>query len=422
MNDFETVLTHILHPPEQEPLFKEAGWDDVVVPKAKRLIQNGAVTILRNTPEHVLSHVIGEGTDNDGVPDEHETEIWRDDPTHPEVITRWACDCAWGTHSWGRTRKWKKYNGRGCSHMLATYWQSLGTPQDQSEMPPGYQTPRGQKGPGEQQEMQAPSWEEQQMQMPGMEEEGPQVTGPSESEIAIPQQPGQFPKQPQQAPKFPQRQQLYLWDLTSVPGQETPAEFPPEQRTQTLQMPGAFSSLQKPLDNSEFVSILSVEIPRFRIVESDFSYYSATEFELEVQQMLNNGQTPVVQVLRPVELEARGGKQPFPGAQPVSVNAENTPIFNIAEFGWDSETEQKVKADESTPLGPGAPEYTYQQWCPAGKRGTILAVQPYTKEVLISVALHLSPGLHPHELYGWVDEKDVKLLSGAKDPYRHDYR
>lgn len=422
MPDLEAVLDDILHPKEPEQL-KLAGWDDVVVPKAKRLVQNGAVTLLRNTPQHIMSHVIGEGTDNDGVPDEHEVEIWRRDPTNPEAIDMWSCDCAWGQRSWGRTRKWKKYNGRSCSHVLATYWMSLKTPQDLSEMEPGYQVPRGQKRPTEP-GMMAPTWEQRQMQMPGMEEEGPQVTGPSESEIAIPQQPGQveFPKQPQQAPKYPQRQQLYLWDLTSVPGQETPAQFPempPEQRTQTLQMPGAFSHYHK-TGMGELVDppVISVQIPRFRVVEGGFTYYSVDEFAMKIQEMQSRGEVPVVQTLRPLDLQAIGGKRPMPGAQPINVNEENTPIYQIMDLGYDPETNQRIRADESTPQGPGAPaDWTTQQTCPPGKRGIIQDISPATKEILILVPLDKSPGLHPHALRGWVEYDDVKLLPGARDPY-----
>lgn len=395
----DEVLTTILRPEPQERL---SGWDDVVVPKARRMIQNGSVTILRNSPQHIVAHVIGEGTDNDGVPDEHETEIWRDDPSNPLKVSLWSCDCAWGQKSWGRTRKWQKFNGRGCSHMLATLWQAMKTPQDLSEQEPGYQTPRGQKRPTEPGQM-APSWEDRQMQMnmPGMEEEGPQVTGPSESEIAIPPQP--FPKNPQQAPKFPQRQQLYLWDLTSVPGQETPAEFPQEQRTQTLQMPGAFSCVQ---------------IPRFRVVEGGFTFYGAGDFEMEVQEMLNTGQAPVIQTVRPVDLEPIGGKRPMPGAQPIMVNDENTPIYNVMDLGYDPKQNQRIRADESTPVGPGAPAvWNGVQTCPVGKQGIIQSIQTGTREIKILVPLQQSPGLHPHALSGWVDYRDVKIVRGARDPY-----
>lgn len=40
------------------------------------------------------------------------------------------CECPWGQFAWGRTRQWKKYEGRPCSHTMALYWKSLATPLD----------------------------------------------------------------------------------------------------------------------------------------------------------------------------------------------------------------------------------------------------------------------------------------------------
>lgn len=97
------------------------GWAGIME-KAQRLRTDGQVQVQLNAPDHVLGVVEGDhGT--------YQTELWRDDP-NAGAITLWDCDCQWEDYSWGRTREWKKYEGRPCSHTLALYWESLATPLD----------------------------------------------------------------------------------------------------------------------------------------------------------------------------------------------------------------------------------------------------------------------------------------------------
>jgi hypothetical protein len=97
------------------------GWQGIME-KAQRLRTEQAVDIQLNAPDHVMGIVEGDhGT--------YQTELWRDDP-NAQAITLWDCDCQWEDYSWGRTRQWKKYEGRPCSHTLALYWESMSTPLD----------------------------------------------------------------------------------------------------------------------------------------------------------------------------------------------------------------------------------------------------------------------------------------------------
>lgn len=114
---------------------KFADWTDIES-KAKRLIQSGNVTILRNGEQNIVSHVVGDHG-------EYDCEIGRDDPDS-RAITTWQCDCPWSQFSWGRTRQWKKYEGRPCAHVLATFWKSQATPIDDGGL--GAQMP-GDGGP-----------------------------------------------------------------------------------------------------------------------------------------------------------------------------------------------------------------------------------------------------------------------------------
>lgn len=100
-------------------LKKEAAWRDVEM-KAKRLKDDGQVNIINNFPNVVDGMVKGDnGT--------YETIIYRENP-ESNSISHWTCECDWGKYAWGRTRKWQKFEGRPCSHVMAMYWQSRSVP------------------------------------------------------------------------------------------------------------------------------------------------------------------------------------------------------------------------------------------------------------------------------------------------------
>lgn len=129
-------------------LTKESTWGDIQ-DKAKRLIQSGNVTILRNGYNSVIGQVQGDHGN-------YKTEIARQDP-NSQAITGSHCPCDWGQfQNLPRTRQWKRFQNRPCAHILATYWQAAATPIDE-ERAPG-DTGLGQMGlPGMGGPMQAPS-------------------------------------------------------------------------------------------------------------------------------------------------------------------------------------------------------------------------------------------------------------------------
>lgn len=121
-------------------LRRTADWTDIMS-RAKRLIQSGNVTILRNGYNNIVGHVVGDHG-------EYNTEIGRDDP-NSRTITTWQCDCPWDQYAWQRTRKWKRYEGRPCAHVMALYWKSLATPLDEDISPEQAQSMgTGQRLPG----------------------------------------------------------------------------------------------------------------------------------------------------------------------------------------------------------------------------------------------------------------------------------
>jgi hypothetical protein len=98
------------------------GWQGIME-KAQRLRSNGQVQVQRNGVQNIVGTVQGDhGT--------YQTEIWRQDPQR-NTISLWNCECPWGGYSWGRTRQFKKYEGRPCAHTLALYWEALTHPLDE---------------------------------------------------------------------------------------------------------------------------------------------------------------------------------------------------------------------------------------------------------------------------------------------------
>lgn len=211
---------------------KTATWDDIMA-KAKRLIQSGQVQILRNGYNNIVGHVVGDHGD-------YQTEIGREDP-NSRAITTWQCDCPWDQYAWQRTRQWKKYEGRPCAHVLATYWSALSTPIDEEAHPAAGQ-PMGQPSlfnAPRQAPMpspfrapmpagQAPA-QYQQMQIPGM------FPGQATGTPGMPSDPGVIPPFPLDA--IQQAQQAV--NPASVPGLRQPSP------TNPTQYPGGtFSSWQ----------------------------------------------------------------------------------------------------------------------------------------------------------------------------------
>jgi hypothetical protein len=132
---YNEFFEHYLKHPQLKSIAsiqKFADWGEIM-DKAQRLRNNNQVKILRNDPDHVVGEVQGDH-------DTYQTEIWRDDP-QSQAITMWDCDCPWSDYSWGRTRQWKKFEGRPCAHTLALFWEAQRTPVSGEEQVPAQAPP-----------------------------------------------------------------------------------------------------------------------------------------------------------------------------------------------------------------------------------------------------------------------------------------
>lgn len=105
---------------------RQDNWNQLVE-KAKRLVNAGNVTVVTNEPDYVFGRVIGDHGD-------YQCTIKRKNPEEP-MITGWKCTCPWNQFAWNRSRQWKVYEGRPCSHILALYYTSKLTPITGEELP-----------------------------------------------------------------------------------------------------------------------------------------------------------------------------------------------------------------------------------------------------------------------------------------------
>jgi len=388
----------------------EAAWTDVAA-KAKRLVQSGQVTVLRNAPQHIMAHVVGDHG-------EYNCEISRHDP-ESQIVEQWNCECPWAQYAFDRTRKWKKLEGRVCSHVLAAYWKAKATPLDHGEEPGiAPPVPVGQK-PGEipgQQKMPGMTPEPfdvgEQRQFSPDEEQPPEqpktpelVTGPQ------PQMPF-TPPTPQTVPMKPQYQQLQLFDITAPPGMQpipgaTPVSIPggrPPTPGNPVQFPGTFSHF----------------LPIITVYSSEFIYSKDTMTEY-FESMRVLGKPIYVSTVKTVVLELSGGKIPLPGAQPYDVSSENVPLYKVMDLGYNPATGEREDANVNALQG--APEHTgqYADVAP-GRRAEVLDYDEYTKMAYLFVPLNYPKGgdvrLHPHALKGWVDYADIRVVPNAKNPAR----
>lgn len=191
------------------PFQKTAAWSDIMA-KAKRLIQSGQVTVASNSWQNVIGHIVGDHG-------EYNTEFSREDP-NSGVITQWKCECPWAQYAWGRTRQWKKYEGRVCAHTLALYWKSRSTPiEGQGPNQPqrgqmGTPSPMGPPAPGDAPGMPpgAPP-----AAPPGAPPEtAPTDAGPAQGQLF---DPSQAPASSGVIPPFP-GEQMSLFDQWAGPG------------------------------------------------------------------------------------------------------------------------------------------------------------------------------------------------------------
>lgn len=100
----------------QDPEFQfhfTAAWRDVQE-KASRIRRDGHVRVISSTPAYLVGEVRGDTN-------VYQTTLHRDIGSNKVAL--WECGCAWAAYSWGRSGRWKKFEGRMCSHALALHYE-----------------------------------------------------------------------------------------------------------------------------------------------------------------------------------------------------------------------------------------------------------------------------------------------------------
>lgn len=237
---------------------KTAAWDDIMA-KARRLISAGNVTLLRNGANTVVGHVIGDHG-------QYQTEISREDP-NSQTITQWQCDCPWDQFAWQRTRKWKKYEGRPCAHVLATHWLSQSTPLDEEYSPSG-------PPPGAQPTLFDPGTAQPKPQTPMAQ---PQAPAPpqGQGQFSIPgvMPPGAPPPGPEILPPFPGSPEMQ--PAVSIPGGRQPSPYDP------IQHPGGtFSNWHFESAEFENSDMVRLEKEEYGIMQGKSEEHGAGQYKL----------------------------------------------------------------------------------------------------------------------------------------------
>lgn len=235
-------------------LSKVANWDDIMA-KAARLLRSGNVTLLRNGAQNIIGHVVGDHG-------EYTTEISREDP-NSATITQWQCECPWDQFAWQRTRQWKKYEGRPCAHVLATYWASQRAPLDE-EASPGGQMNLFDPGTAQPAPQQAP--------VPGA---GPSLAPVPQLSIPGVAVPGQQPQPPAPDVLPPYPGSPLVEPVVSVPGNNPGGPQNP------LQWPGGtFSSWHFGVTEFENSDMVRLNADEYGIMEGKSEEHGAGQHKL----------------------------------------------------------------------------------------------------------------------------------------------
>lgn len=363
-------------------MIHRAAWPDVMA-KAKRMIQDGRVTLHRNGYNNIVATVIGDH----GV---YQPEISRADP-NSRAITTWTCECDWDQYAWGRTREWKKYEGRPCSHVLATYWKALSTPLDEDAQ--GQPATPGQKPAVD------PMAQQQQLFDPG----APTAPAPPPGEPAITYtDPNAQPPVPatMQDLTIPQSPGAMVKPIGPLPDPyvNKPMFMPRDpQKERLFNLPGALSKRYAyiaEIDNIPVVVVSNRE-------EDDFQ---------KILELSNAGKIPIVQAIQPIYGEYSGGKIAVPGAQPYD-HHDDYPLHRWWDLGWDPATGR-----QANPPASGPEEKGRFGEIPAGARLEVWAVDEGQRWILVAWSTPFGKLQH-HLIKAWADPSDVRLIPNQQTPF-----
>ncbi len=195
-----------------------------------------------------------------------------------------------------------------------------------------------------------------------------------------------------------QRQHLNLPDIghpqigpqpqqPSIPDPNGPTPEDPHK------IPGTFSSLNFPV---------------FVLNTDKFVYAKATDLDM-IEQRLNAGERIVCQLRKPAHMEQRQGKIPMPNAMPSNITDEGVEIYKVMDLGYNPETGEREN-NEVGNFNPSTEQRGKYSEIKAGRRGSIIDVEPLMKMVLVQVPFANTGALLPRYAEAWLNVNDIAVL------------
>ena len=380
----------------------QSAWVDVEN-KAKRLIADGQVfpedKKLFNLddpagPLYITGTVVGDHST-------YKCQIWTANSNPKSLAVRsWACQCTWNRYVWNRTRQWRKYEGRICSHILALYWQAKSLPLDE-ESQQAIEDSKGKKrqeetlidvGPlklpipniKERPERVAPDTQgyETEVQMNTQ----PTLPGMEDTEIRmINEDTGEVLDRDTEQPAEQAMRPLNLDDQQKI--------FDLDRKVKQIEQRQRLKNIK---ERSKKMKTKSSNLTAVRLAAGE----TATDLTEIIQLMLFRGADVQAVTLQDFWGERRGGLHPHPDAMPLDHMEDGNFVFNPEHLGWDP--------DDFT-MGSDKEERGTYGLIPAQSQVQILSIDSKDKIALISYDIGNEQPNH-NRIDVWVPVKSLYLI------------
>lgn len=378
----------------------EAAWVDVEN-KAKRLIAEGQV-FPEDKRLHDLEDPAGPLYITGTVVGDHSTykcQIWTANSDANSLAVRsWACQCTWNRYVWNRTRQWKKYEGRVCSHVLALYWQAKSIPLNEESQ----EAINKQRGKPRQEETLFDIGPNVQAPIPEIEDR-PERKSPELYGYESPELYGYDPELQMNIQQvIPGMDEITI----EPPNKDQELERDTKQPAEQARRPLNLDEQDALLRNERKLQDLKQRSRKREKVKSSFSVLrvSSAQDIKDLMQFIElsliEGREIDAATIRPLWGELRGGLYPHPDAMPIDYYEDGNLVYNPHDLGWDPDGFSMNSDKEERGV--------YGQ-IPEGSRVSVISLDSRDRLVLLRYLTDSEPPNHSH-IDVWVPVKDIYLL------------
>lgn len=376
----------------------KGAWIDVEN-KAKRLIAEGQV-FPEDKRLHDLNDPAGPLYITGTVVGDHSTykcQIWTANSNSSSLAVRsWACQCTWNRYVWNRTRIWRKYEGRVCSHVLALYWQAKSLKLDEESQEAIDQ----QRGKPRQEET--------------LFDVGPlKMPLPSIQERPQRQEPSLFGYEPELQMSIqqvlPDMDELIIESPDKREDLQRDVQQPAEQAERPLNLDEQDEILQldrkvRQLEQREKLKRLK---EKSKVKSSSLFTVLTTNSNETIKDLTKYIQLSLLED-RQIDAatsiqfwgERRRGLYPHPDARAIDYTDDGNFFYDPHDLGWDP---------DNFGMGSDKEERGTYSVIPANSHVTVLSIEP--KEKLVLIRYNTGHSFPNHEVIDvWVPLKDIYLL------------